>query len=1276
MDFQRTKPSTTKDLPIPQVLTTEVGEIMTANKDDETVPRNIAIPTRRSSLTNLAVQRQDIEPSPQTMRVCPDSRLHPPGIYVQFPHRGLVEGTDFCDAGLAGLGHDSPIRSTTTYASTGLGGDIMTGRIRRVLTGSDLCEEVVDVSQHIHRNHPSSVKTGPALGLVCGEERHDVRASVSKVRLAEVESIQRAIPYSRISESRAEQEPISKLALWNEDEEFEGTPESPETASYWEFIPTPRDVKEENVWFVQDMDTRASLRSRQPSVSTKSTESPRTVYPVSARPPSSAARQEGVVLFNMNAHQEETRASILPTSRLFSSEDQGQPPRERALSGKLDLRRAAEWLREVLGLRGSECPKLTGLPEKPQPQLEARSDYRGDRPSAVRRKLTTSSSDRAAYAGAINAAVDSLERMSSEALQFADDAITLGSRGHADDDSLRAPLGDVSGGASQPLYPESIRESIRSSLGEICTWSLDGGPSDEVLDFSTQYTSGDRGDTASGFRATPGNYAQYVSTRGTGVTREQEPPKGTHDLRDISLRNRSHISLAEGAKFSLTSTASIGMLVGIYAGLVPSIQYYIVDFHHHVILGNVALFAGMALPTFFCWPLPLLHGRKPYIICSLTVSLPLLFPQAVAVSTLRSPYTSAWRWALLLPRGLMGFALGFASMNFHSILTDVFGASLMSGNPHQEVVDKYDVRRHGGGLGVWLGIWTWCWIGSLSVGFLIGAAVIDMLLPSWGLYISIILIGVVLLLNVLSPEVRGAFWRRSATEVRKGTTVSRRIARGEIMMHRAKDGPRWWGQEVYHGVALCLEMLRQPGFAIMAVYSAWIYAQVVLIITLLGSLTSRFYRYRSPYVGAAVASVAIGALAAVPFQMANIFSRARYKPQRTNSMTFDSAVTWTSHFVRRVIFVLVLPIAGILYTIVSVGPRLHVVLPCLFAAMIGFLSCLAISECNGLLMETWDISDLQPGMTGRPRMDSEIRKKTNYSSFPRVTAGFAVIHTLAFIFAAGATALGGMVQRRLGQMLATGAVAAILLGLSILLLAAMIRFRKVEIIPKSKTGEMNRWNKERRDSATRRASMIAEFKASGRKDLSSIPEDDVGWRPLVLGNPSSTHRRINVLELGSLTRWTEIRKRNHLIDQGAHAHLNREAVMLAREELGKRGTELMSDMQRGKKRVGKLARKVSKRSLRGKRGYDSDLLTPGFELQNLSSPGPSGGGVAHRHAPFPGENPADECAVGQAVPKDDGDVVSVDDESPLGTELVVDFGDVELEDRTTPPRPKLQKKQD
>ena len=93
----------------------------------------------------------------------------------------------------------------------------------------------------------------------------------------------------------------------------------------------------------------------------------------------------------------------------------------------------------------------------------------------------------------------------------------------------------------------------------------------------------------------------------------------------------------------------------------------------------------------------------------------------------------------------MGFVLGFANMNFKSTLTDLFGASLQSENPHQEVVDENDVRRHGGGLGVWLGIWTWCTIGSIGIGFLIGAMIINHAQPAWGFYISIAIIAGVLL---------------------------------------------------------------------------------------------------------------------------------------------------------------------------------------------------------------------------------------------------------------------------------------------------------------------------------------------------------------------------------------------------------------------------------------------------------------------------------------------------------------------------------------------------
>lgn len=686
----------------------------------------------------------------------------------------------------------------------------------------------------------------------------------------------------------------------------------------------------------------------------------------------------------------------------------------------------------------------------------------------------------------------------------------------------------------------------------------------------------------------------------------------------ISLRRRSHVSLDAGKRFNLArshkrqpiardwsasrkrfvasvaciSTALIGIILGIYAGLVPSIQYYVIDPAHVMVHGNTGCFLGMAIPTLLFWPLPLLHGRKPYILTGLVIAMPLLFPQALAVTSQRLTDSIEWRSLLLASRTLMGISLGFAGMNFHSILTDLFGSSLMSVNPHQEVVDHYDARRHGGGMGVWLGIWTWCWIGSLGLGFLVGAAIIDRYTPTWGFYVSIILIAVVLFLNVVCPEVRRSAYRRSVAEVRTGPEISRRVARGEIMMHRAKTGPRWWGEEVYHGMVLSMEMLRQPGFLVMVVYSSWIYCQVVLIIVLLGSLASRYYRFRSPEVGLLVASMALGALLAIPFQKANIFSRSRFAQLNTNKATLDRRVVWSSHMVRRTVFSLLLPLAGICYAAVSTGPPTHVSLPTIFSFFVGFLSCLAISECNGLIMETFDCSDLSPGMTGRQRGSSAKNpKRTNYSSFPRVTAGFAIIHTFAFILAAGSTALGGHVTRTLGQQVATGVVAGILFVLTIMLLLVLVRFVEIQIIPRSKFDEMDRVVEARRKSTIRRASMP--------NDAQAMMEEEQAWRPVMIGNPIGKTRRMNILELGSMTRWQEIRKKNRLIDSSAH--LNRGALGHGLGALD----DQMSDLKRGL-HIGS-ARKKARRMYRSDEssGTGNDLDFDGYTMSNLSTPGPS-----------------------------------------------------------------------
>lgn len=645
------------------------------------------------------------------------------------------------------------------------------------------------------------------------------------------------------------------------------------------------------------------------------------------------------------------------------------------------------------------------------------------------------------------------------------------------------------------------------------------------------------------YPANPVNSAE----EGTPSPRDQAANKEHSSMSKLyTLKNRRHYSIREGNGFSLSrshrrapvarnwstprkryvatvsciSTALMGLIIGIYAGEVPAIQYAIQDEHHYSILGNVVLFSGLAITTLIFWPLPLLHGRKPYVLAAFALLLPLQFPQALAVGPQQKEHIAIYRVGLLVSRAISGLVMGFASLNFKNTLLDLFGASLQSANPHQETVNKNDVRRHGGGMGIWLGIWTWCSIGSIGTGFLVGAVIISGLSVAWGFWIVIILCAFVFILNVFSPETRRSAYRRSMAEVRNGQEVSRRVARGEIKMHIDSTGPIWWGEELLAGWRLCVRMLKQPGFLVLSFYVAWIYGQVVMVIVvssfeisliglwlilqkLLGALISKYYLFRPQYVGLCVAAIPIGALLAIPFQKASLFSRSRKQAPRTDSMTVRDRVTWTSHLVRRAIFMIVLPFAGLAYTLASGGAHIHFMAPTVFAGLIGFLSNLAIAECNGIIMETYDTSDLQPGMTGRPRhvLPEEIRKKTtNYSCYPRVTAAFAIIQTLAFLIAAAVTAWGGVIERSLGAQTATAVIAGVLLVLTFLLMGVLWRFKEVQIIPTERFGT----------------------------NVLSGPENE--WKPIIIGNPSGKTRRMSLLELGKQSRWSEIRRRNKLVE--------------------------------------------------------------------------------------------------------------------------------------------------
>ena len=173
----------------------------------------------------------------------------------------------------------------------------------------------------------------------------------------------------------------------------------------------------------------------------------------------------------------------------------------------------------------------------------------------------------------------------------------------------------------------------------------------------------------------------------------------------------------------------------------------------------------------------------------------------------------------------------------------------------------------------------------------------------------------------------------------------------------------------------------------------------------------------------------------------------------------------------------------------------------IFAGLIGFLSNLAIVECHEIIVETYDIPDLQPGMTERPRriLPEEIRKKkTNFSCFPRVTTGFAIALIFAFIIDAAVTAWGGVVERHVGAQTATAVIAGVLLILTLMLMGVLWRFKTIQIISSERFG-MN---------------------------ILSGPEDE--WKPVIIGNPSGTTLRMSIMGLGTLSRWSEIRRRKKL----------------------------------------------------------------------------------------------------------------------------------------------------
>lgn len=235
-------------------------------------------------------------------------------------------------------------------------------------------------------------------------------------------------------------------------------------------------------------------------------------------------------------------------------------------------------------------------------------------------------------------------------------------------------------------------------------------------------------------------------------------------------------------------------------------------------------------------------------------------------------------------------------------------------------------------------------------------------------------------------------------------------------------------------------------------------------------------------------------------------------------MTFAHQITWTSHMTRRILFTALLPLIGLAYTLSSRGPpHLPSALPIAFAAAIGFLSVLALAETHGLVMETFDTSDLQPGANTKHRLQSmadvDRRRRTNYTAYPRVIAAFMLAQSLAFVLAAAATAVGGVLTRRLGAQVSTGVVAGVLGGLTVGLTGVVWRVRGVQVVPDG----LALWG-EKEEGVEEGWRRVVEGRGAS---------DD--WKPVVIGDPSGRVRRVNLLELGGWSRWSEIRRLNRLV---------------------------------------------------------------------------------------------------------------------------------------------------
>ncbi|RPA94297.1 hypothetical protein L873DRAFT_1814648 [Choiromyces venosus 120613-1] len=407
----------------------------------------------------------------------------------------------------------------------------------------------------------------------------------------------------------------------------------------------------------------------------------------------------------------------------------------------------------------------------------------------------------------------------------------------------------------------------------------------------------------------------------------------------------------------------IGFVVGCYFGEAATIQKSLRVSSNIVALGNVSFLVGVALSGLVFWPLPLLHGKKPYLLVSLAFVIPLQLPQALSLP----PHTTLGKRAgesmvpyvicLLVFRSVSGVVMGFTGLTSFATILDMFGPDtgaccrggiIFNNCVPTEGVDQFHLvpgGEAGARVGVWLGVWAWFFVAFPGIGFFVGGIIAEKLGPAWGFWLATIVDAVLFLAAAAIPEVRPP-WQRLVGGERRSGWVRRRVERGELALVIFGKPPEWWWKEVWAGLKMTGRMCGQAGFLVLAVYTAWLVGQVTIIMRLLVRLLSYNYEFKSIDVGLAVLALPIASLPSIPFQLSTFYLRNfRHLAHHAAHSSMGQHRYHSSLFFPAVL----LPLSSLGFTISATGPSTHFTIPVAFAAAAFFSGTLAFAECHLIL---------------------------------------------------------------------------------------------------------------------------------------------------------------------------------------------------------------------------------------------------------------------------------------------------------------------------------------